>query len=78
MWIVSVLVQLVVVLPTAFIAVTCFRPGIPGATRPEEVERAAAGLKGYYRQQSSTYLTLPEWYIVYSRLVLQLLARHGR
>jgi hypothetical protein len=45
-----------VILPAGFIGLTCFRPG--GAT-------AAAARPGG-RPESSTYLTLPEWYIVYS------------
>src|SRR2546425_11221297 len=48
---------------TLFPYTTLFRsPTGPSA----ELLRVTADVKGYFRSQSSTYLTLPEWYIVYS------------
>jgi hypothetical protein len=38
----------------------------PAATPPEAVENAISRLDGYQRREDSTYLKLPEWYIVYS------------
>lgn len=57
---------LAVVAPAAFVAVACVRPGVTAAERPDDVRRVADGVSGYYRPESATYLTLPEWYIVYS------------
>ena len=58
---------LAVVLPTAaFVATECLSPGVQARARGPEIERAAAGLSHYYREEAATYLTLPEWYIVYS------------
>lgn len=38
----------------------------PAATPPETVQNAISRLEGYTRREDSTYLKLPEWYIVYS------------
>lgn len=54
-----------VVLPALFIVVRCARPGA-APPRSEEVEAVAAGIPGYLRGGAATYLTVPEWYIVYS------------
>jgi hypothetical protein len=60
------LAALAVVLPTVFIGVRCFRPGVEPPRRDPVVERATAALKDYTRGGAATYLTVPEWYIVYS------------
>jgi hypothetical protein len=57
---------LAVALPAIFIGVRCIRPGVAPPARSAEVERVAAGLRGYARGGAATYLTVPEWYIVYS------------
>lgn len=62
----GVLVLLVVVAPAAFIGLECFSPRGPASARPKEIQRVTADVKNYSRDGSSTYLTLPEWYIVYS------------
>jgi hypothetical protein len=36
------------------------------AATPAEIRQITAGLSGYARPEDQTYLTLPEWYIVYS------------
>lgn len=64
--VVGVLAVLVVAMPTIFIGVRCIRPGATPPTRSPEVERLAAGIRGYVRGGAATYLTVPEWYIVYS------------
>lgn len=40
--------------------------GVAGGPAPAERTRATEGLAGYARGEDQTYLTLPEWYIVYS------------
>ncbi|MGH7355776.1 MAG: hypothetical protein ACRELS_14515 [Candidatus Rokuibacteriota bacterium] len=58
---------LLVVLPTvAFVGAECFSLGVQPSARTLEIQQAAAGLTHYYRDEAATYLTLPEWYIVYS------------
>ena len=57
---------LAVVLPAIFIGVRCIRPGGSAPARSADVDRAAAGVRGYVRAGAATYLTVPEWYIVYS------------
>jgi hypothetical protein len=63
---VGALAALAVALPTIFIGVRCVRPGVAAPARPAEVERVAAGIRDYVRGGAATYLTVPEWYIVYS------------
>lgn len=46
-----------------FIGVKCYGSAPPGAMA---AAGDAAGVPGYIRPESFTYLTLPEWYIVYS------------
>ena len=59
------LLALVVVLATLlFIGTQCVGTGSPA--RVQEIPAAAAGVPGYLRPGASTYLTLPEWYIVYA------------
>jgi hypothetical protein len=60
---VLIAVLLVWVPTAAFIAVKCYRPG----ARDEGARSAVpADIPGYGRSEAFTYLTLPEWYIVYS------------
>jgi hypothetical protein len=48
-----------------FVALKCYSSS--ATDRPvESVERSTADLAGYKREEASTYLTLPEWYIVYN------------
>lgn len=49
-----------------FIGVRCYSGSSQSQVLPPEVERASAGLNGYRRDEASTFLTLPEWYIVYN------------
>src|SRR5262249_37729279 len=53
-------------LPALFIGVGCYRPFAHPAEPPAETLRATAGVPNYAREGSATFLTLPEWYIVYS------------
>lgn len=65
-WSVLVLILLIVVPTVVFVGAECFSLGVQASARASELERAAAGLPHYYREEAATYLTLPEWYIVYS------------
>lgn len=49
-----------------FIGFECYSGG--GSVQPPapHVRRATADLHGYTREEASTFLTLPEWYIVYN------------
>ena len=62
----GVAVLLAFVCAALFISLRCYS----GASRVQapapDVARAVVGLKGYTREEASTFLTLPEWYIVYS------------
>jgi hypothetical protein len=60
------LATLAIVLPTIFIGVRCARPGVEPPRRDPLVERTISALKDYTRGGAATYLTVPEWYIVYS------------
>jgi hypothetical protein len=64
--VVGVLVVLAIAMPTIFIGAKCIRPGARPPARSPEVERLAATIPGYVRGGAATYLTVPEWYIVYS------------
>lgn len=52
--------------PVTFIGVKCYQPGVVEPPRADDVRRLADGIPGYVRGKARTYLTLPEWYIVYS------------
>jgi len=65
-WLVAALLLLVVVPVLAFVGAECFSPGVQASPPTPEIQQAAAGLKDYFRDEAATYLTLPEWYIVYS------------
>jgi hypothetical protein len=58
-----VALMLVAVPPALFVGVKCYDFG---ATRPRPRSAAPADIPGYGRSEAFTYLTLPEWFIVYS------------
>src|SRR5438094_9743662 len=62
----AVVIALTVTAPTVFIAVSCYRPFVRHEGLRGETLRATAGVPNYVREGSATFLTLPEWYIVYS------------
>jgi hypothetical protein len=49
-----------------FIGLKCYSAGGSAQSPSAEVQRTTAGLRGYRREETSTFLTLPEWYIVYN------------
>lgn len=63
---VATLVLLVVVPPAVFVGMNCSRFGGQGPVRSAEVLRVAADVKGYFRDEASTYLTVPRWSAVHS------------
>lgn len=69
-WVPLLLLLLVLVVPLIWIGVVCepFRDVPPQVVTAETAPRPAATqeLTGYFRNEEQTYLTLPEWYIVYS------------
>ena len=69
---------LVVIPPGLFIAVNCFSTRAADQGTPAEVRRVTAGIENYARPESSTYLTFPEWYIVYSTEELASFIERGR
>jgi len=62
----GVLVLLAIAVPARFIGSHCFSVRSQPVERSADLRRVAADVKGYFRNESATYLTLPEWYIVYS------------
>ncbi len=56
-----------ILIPLLGVAAEC-RPfgGVGPEQAASKIEPITAGLKGYARPEDQTYLTLPEWYIVYS------------
>ena len=52
--------------PARFIGANCFSVRTQPTPRSADLLRVTADVQGYFRGASSTYLTLPEWYIVYS------------
>jgi len=62
----GVLVLLAIAVPARFIGSHCFSVRSQTVERSADLRRVAADVKGYFRNESGTYLTLPEWYIVYS------------
>ena len=62
----GVLVLLAIAVPARFIGSHCFSVRSQTVERLADLRRVAADVKGYFRNESGTYLTLPEWYIVYS------------
>jgi hypothetical protein len=62
----GVLILLAIAVPARFIGSHCFSVRSQPVERSADLRRVAADVKGYFRNESGTYLTLPEWYIVYS------------
>jgi hypothetical protein len=62
----AVAVLLAFLCSAAFIGLRCYSGGGQHQAPAADVARAVAGLHGYAREEASTFLTLPEWYIVYS------------
>ena len=63
---VAVLALLAVAYPLRFIGVHCYGRSSQPVARSLELLRTTADVKGYFREEAPTFLTLPEWYIVYS------------
>jgi hypothetical protein len=61
--IVAVLAVIAVAGPIRFVGLHCFSVKTQPTARSAEVVRATAEVKGYLRDESATYLALPEWYI---------------
>jgi hypothetical protein len=60
---------LVIVIPLIGVGFNCVSFSAPTSQQPSapaDVQKIKDGLKGYARSEDQTYLTLPEWYIVYS------------
>ena len=62
----AVLGLVAVAVPARFIGEHCFSVRTQPSERSPEIVRATADLGGYLRNGSATFLTLPEWYVVYS------------
>jgi hypothetical protein len=62
----AVLAVIAVVGPARFVGLHCFSVKTHPTARSAEIVRATADVKGYNRDESSTYLVLPEWYIIYA------------
>jgi hypothetical protein len=56
----------IVFMPILFIGANCFSIHGRMTGQSPDIQNVIADVKGYARDESSTYLTLPEWYIVYS------------
>src|SRR5215510_2120606 len=56
-------VSAMIILPVAFIGIQCYGNG---EVHPAEPAEAIRDIADYARPESYTYLTLPEWMIVYS------------
>ena len=61
-----VLALLIVAFPLRFVGVHCYGTRSQPVARSLELLRATTDVRGYFREESPTFLTLPEWYIVYS------------
>ena len=59
-------VGLALAVPARFVGQHCFSVRTQPSERPPEIVSATADLSGYLRDGSATFLTLPEWYVVYS------------
>ena len=67
----AVLGLVAVAVPARFIGEHCFSVRTQPSERSPEIVRATADLGGYLRNGSATFLTLPEWYVVYSAAPLE-------
>lgn len=63
---VAVLGLVAVAVPARFIGQHCFSVRAQPSERAPEIVRATADVRGYLRKGSWTFLSLPEWYVVYS------------
>jgi len=63
---VAVLGLAAVAVPARFIGEHCFSVRTQPSERSPEIVRATGDVSGYFRKGSATFLTLPEWYVVYS------------
>jgi hypothetical protein len=63
---VAVLALLAVAFPLRFIGVHCYAKRNQPIARSLELLRATTDVRGYFREEAPTFLTLPEWYVVYS------------
>ena len=63
---VAVFGLIAVAMPARFIGEHCFSVRIQPRDRPPEIVHATADVAGYLRDGSSTFLTLPSWYVIYS------------
>jgi hypothetical protein len=64
---ISVVLAVIAIAGSArFVGLHCFSVKTQPITRSPEVVRATADVKGYVRDESSSFLALPEWYIVYA------------
>ena len=59
-------VLLAVVFSALFIGFKCYSGRAIAQVTPTDVQRASDGIRRYSREEVSTFLTLPEWYIVYN------------
>jgi hypothetical protein len=57
---------LIVLVPLVGVGLQCWSTVEAEAIKPAQVEPITADLTNYARPEDQTYLTLPEWYIVYS------------
>ena len=63
---VAVLGLIAVAVPARFIGEHCFSVRIQPRERSPELISATVDVPGYRRNGSSTFLTLPAWYVVYN------------
>jgi len=64
--IVAVVGLIVLAIPARFIGEHCFSVKVAKRERPADLVNATIDVPGYRRKGSSTFLTLPAWYVVYS------------
>jgi hypothetical protein len=64
--VVAILIALSVLVPMAYIEVTCRPASSAAASAAPAVTLPAIGEAGYRRKLNNTFFTFPEWYIVYS------------
>jgi hypothetical protein len=55
-----------IAIPARFVGTHCFSVRTQPSERSPEIVSATADVSGYLRNGSATFLTLPEWYVVYS------------
>lgn len=62
----TTVVLLVFLCSTVFIGLQCYSGTDRAPSPPNARSRVVAAIEGYDREEASTFLTLPEWYIVYN------------